>query len=269
MSNADDAVHSRCNSPQQEQFCPQYYFVAVPAWSMTAAGQCNVTLPQATQQCHPADRAQQLQAQAAELRAEAARLKKQAAQEMARINAALPTAFSVSTCNAAPQFQATQQVCGSQSQLAVPWQGEQTAGRTTLMLRNIPNDYTRAMLLELLDCKDLAGKYDFVYLPIDFDRMSGLGYAFVNFVSHADAEFAKLQLHGFCQWSVQSPKICEVRWGEPLQGLDAHIERYRSSPVMHRDVPDQCKPILLQGGVRVPFPAPTKRIRAPRSKRDA
>jgi len=268
--NAVRAQTGRCSSPQQEQV---YYFVAVPAWGMTTGGQGNATSPQATQHCQSpnaaANQAQQLQAQAAELRAEAARLKAQASHEMARVTGAFPVAFPVSTCEAVAQLQAPKQTYGSQPQIAAPWQGEQTAGRTTLMLRNIPNDYTRAMLLELMDCKGLAGKYDFVYLPIDFDRMAGLGYAFVNFASNADAELARLHLHGFRQWSVQSPKVCEVRWGEPLQGLEAHIERYRSSPVMHRDVPDQFKPVILQGGVRVPFPAPTRRIRAPRSKRDA
>merc|ERR1740120_413238 len=61
--------------------------------------------------------------------------------------------------------------------------------RTTIMLRNIPNDYTRDMLLELLDSEGLASLYDFVYLPSDFKRWQGLGYAFVNMVSHEDAVF--------------------------------------------------------------------------------
>lgn len=134
---------------------------------------------------------------------------------------------------------------------------------TTLMMRNIPNDYTRTMLLDLLDSMGLAGNYDFVYLPMDFGKMAGLGYAFVNFVSHAVADAARHTLHGFNQWKIQSQKVCAVCWGQPLQGFEAHIERYRSSPVMHRDVPDDCKPIILQGGVRVPFPQPTKRVRHP------
>lgn len=134
---------------------------------------------------------------------------------------------------------------------------------TTLMMRNIPNDYTRSMLLDLLDSMGVAGKYDFVYLPMDFGKMAGLGYAFVNFASHADADVARHTLHGFNQWKVQSQKVCAVCWGQPLQGFQAHVERYRSSPVMHKDVPDECKPIILQGGVRVPFPPPTKRVRYP------
>ena len=42
-------------------------------------------------------------------------------------------------------------------------------GRTTLMLRNIPNKYTRDMILEEINSyEDLKKKYDFFYLPIDY-----------------------------------------------------------------------------------------------------
>lgn len=141
--------------------------------------------------------------------------------------------------------------------------------RTTLMLRNIPNDYSRAMLLELLDSHGFAGRYDFVYLPMDFKRTAGLGYAFINCVSSADAVAMKKKLRGFMHWRVNSQKVCEVRWGEPLQGLEAHIERYRNSPVMHYSVPDEYKPIVFTNGIRSPFPAPTKRIRTPHGKASA
>merc|ERR1711976_936773 len=47
--------------------------------------------------------------------------------------------------------------------------------RTTLMLRNIPNGYSRDMLLELLNDEGLRGTYDLVYVPWDFNRLAGLG----------------------------------------------------------------------------------------------
>ena len=41
------------------------------------------------------------------------------------------------------------------------------SGYTTVMLRNIPNKYTREMLVKQLN-QDFKGRFDFVYLPIDF-----------------------------------------------------------------------------------------------------
>jgi len=142
-----------------------------------------------------------------------------------------------------------------------------TSTHTTLMLRNIPNNYNREMVLELLDAEGFLGSYDFVYLPMDFHRMAGLGYAFVNLVDHDTAERVKSHFEGFANWKLASQKVCEVSWGEPLQGLEAHIERYRNSPVMHEDVPDKYKPVLYENGKRIEFPPPTKRIRPPRVKK--
>jgi len=138
--------------------------------------------------------------------------------------------------------------------------------RTTVMLRNLPNDYTRNMLLELLDNEGFEGRYNFVYLPMDFKRMAGLGYAFVNMETPEDAMEAWKHFDGFKQWTLQSMKVCEVAWGEPLQGLEQHIDRYRNSPVMHEEVDENFKPVLLNKGQRIPFPGPTKRIRPPRMK---
>lgn len=139
--------------------------------------------------------------------------------------------------------------------------------KTTIMLRNIPNNYTRQMLLDLLDEQGFKNCYDFVYLPIDFHRTAGLGYAFVNLCTPADADRARTHFDQFSNWKLASQKVCEVSWGQPLQGISAHIERYRNSPVMHEDVPPEYKPILFQNGVQIDFPPPTKRIRPPRVKR--
>merc|ERR1712187_1092030 len=74
---------------------------------------------------------------------------------------------------------------------------------------------------------------------------------------------------GYTNWAFDSSKVCEVCWSEPLQGLETHCDRYRNSPVMHELVPDEFRPVLFDQGVRIPFPAPTKRIRPPRTKTHA
>merc|ERR1711900_80045 len=91
-----------------------------------------------------------------------------------------------------------------------------------------------------------------------------LGYAFVNLVSHSDALQFVERFHGFSSWACASQKVCEVSWANPNQGLCENVERYRNSPVMHESVPDAFKPRLFVNGLRIGFPPPTKRIRAPR-----
>jgi len=77
---------------------------------------------------------------------------------------------------------------------------------------------------------------------------------------------------GFTSWpgphtsTEEATSLCEVSWGNPLQGYGAHIYRYRNSPVMHKDVPEEFKPVAFVNGIRIKFPAPTKRIRPPRLK---
>mmetsp|Transcript_10370 Transcript_10370/g.21591 ORF Transcript_10370/g.21591 Transcript_10370/m.21591 type:complete len:142 (-) Transcript_10370:296-721(-) len=62
------------------------------------------------------------------------------------------------------------------------WTEQSTAadGGTSVMLRNLPNNYTRSKLLEMLDNEGFASQYNFVYLPIDFQTEASLGYAFVR-----------------------------------------------------------------------------------------
>jgi hypothetical protein len=138
-------------------------------------------------------------------------------------------------------------------------------GRTTVMLRNIPNNVTRADLLDGFASQGFQFSFDFVYLPMDFKRDANLGYAFVNLLSEEVADRFYESFHGFSNWGHASNKVSEVTWGS-IHGLNVHVERYRNSPVMHDSVPDENKPVIFREGQRVPFPPPTKRLRAPRMK---
>jgi len=135
------------------------------------------------------------------------------------------------------------------------------------MLRNLPNNYSRDMLLQLLDREGFRGSYDFVYYPVDFKRWAGLGYAFVNLINHGEASRVWGHFDGFCKWDLPSNKVVEVCWGTPLQGLADCTERYRNSPVMHDSIPEHFKPVVFKNGIRFPFPEPTKKIRNPRWRR--
>lgn len=139
--------------------------------------------------------------------------------------------------------------------------------RTTVMIRNLPHTCGRDDLLEVLDRKGFAGQYDFVYVPVDFGTGSGLGYAFVDLVTPEAAAQVWSTFEGLNEWPVPSADACTVCWSNPHQGFPAHVERYMNSPVMHHTVPEAWKPALFMNGVRVPFPQPTKAIKAPKAPR--
>lgn len=142
---------------------------------------------------------------------------------------------------------------------------KEAAKPTTIMMRNIANNCTRAQLLEILRCCN----FDFVYLPMDFETRANAGYAFVNMISSSDADRAMQQLDGFrrefCR-RFASKKVVEMEWAS-TQGLFANVEGLRNNPVMHSSVPDDFKPLLFRQGVLMDFPPPTKQVRAPRTKK--
>lgn len=145
--------------------------------------------------------------------------------------------------------------------------GTQDELRTTIMLRNLPEGLTRGSLMRLLSSRGLGDRYNFAYLPMNFESMVGLTHAFVNFLTPADAQLAIAVLDGFSAWEVPSNSVCHVVWNEKLQGLDALVKRYRNSPVMHDSVPEEFKPIIIVCGKRRPFPPPKRKLKAPKELR--
>jgi RNA recognition motif-containing protein len=140
--------------------------------------------------------------------------------------------------------------------------------RTTVMMRNLPNDYTRQMMLDLLDSRGFAGHYDFFYLPMDFTTGSNIGYAFINFSCPSSATAFWQAFDGFSRWSLRSRKVCTLCWSDPCQGLDANVKRYQNSPVMCDTVPEEFKPMIFSSaGKQMRFPSPTRALRAPRMAR--
>jgi len=143
-------------------------------------------------------------------------------------------------------------------------QSSTSSEATTVILRNLPMETTRDMLLEMLDVEGFWGAYDFLHLPIDFQTKTGLGYALLNLVSHEAALRVQRHFEGFKNWPCPSDNVCEVAWNSPHQGLATHIERYRNSPLFHASVPETYRPVIFVNGTRAQFPSPTSRVRAPR-----
>jgi len=131
--------------------------------------------------------------------------------------------------------------------------------RTTLVVKNLPVGCSHNELRIILDEVGLGGLYNFVYIPFDFKKSALLRYGFVNFETNEHAVKARAVLDGFSGW--ESEKNCEIDWGSCQDGLHGYVERYRNSPVMHDSVPDDYKPVLFKGGIRIAFPAPTKALK--------
>jgi len=146
---------------------------------------------------------------------------------------------------------------------------QEAAGKTTLMLCQLPNHYSRNSVMDLLRSEGLADHVTFIYVPSNLRSRDNFGYAFVDFDSASATAECKERLEGFTSWSEPSEKVLSVGWSD-TQGLDANIERYRNSPLMHESVDDELKPAIFgNGGHRVAFPKPTKHIRAPRLRRSS
>ncbi|CAK0818090.1 unnamed protein product, partial [Prorocentrum cordatum] len=69
-----------------------------------------------------------------------------------------------------------------------PRVAEWGSGVVTVMIRQLPRQYTQLMFLEELNSRGFEGLFDFVYFPFDSKKDCNVGYGFVNFteVEHAE-----------------------------------------------------------------------------------
>jgi len=128
--------------------------------------------------------------------------------------------------------------------------------RSTVMLRNIPNKYTQPMLLRVLNDQGFKGKYDFFYLPINFQSRVNMGYAFINFPNTDIIPEFRKAFHKTKLTLIPSTKVCEVAYAK-VQGLQANLDVYRNSPVNGIAI-KQYRPLLfdMPSGEELPFPEP-------------
>ena len=79
------------------------------------------------------------------------------------------------------------------------------------MIQNIPNKYTKNLLLESIN-KNFRDKYDFFYLPIDTKFLCNVGYAFVNFVDLQSLGNFYVEFHNKKWPMFNSEKICHLTY---------------------------------------------------------
>lgn len=106
--------------------------------------------------------------------------------------------------------------------------------RPTAMIRNIPNRYTKEMMMAMIN-REFKDCYDFFYLPIDFERGANIGYAFINFVDPRYIRDFYLAFHGSKWRDFNSDKVCEITYAR-IQGLAACTEHFKNSSLMKQTV---------------------------------
>lgn len=106
--------------------------------------------------------------------------------------------------------------------------------KTTLMIRNIPNKYTKELMLETIDAY-FHDAYDFFYLPIDFKNNCNVGYAFINFkdLKHIEPFYKRFDKK---KWAIfNSEKICSIKYAR-IQGKEECEKHFKDSSLMKQPV---------------------------------
>eukprot|EP00831_Metopus_contortus_P017228 TRINITY_DN17263_c0_g2_i1.p1 TRINITY_DN17263_c0_g2~~TRINITY_DN17263_c0_g2_i1.p1 ORF type:complete len:193 (-),score=45.92 TRINITY_DN17263_c0_g2_i1:35-613(-) len=100
---------------------------------------------------------------------------------------------------------------------------------------------TGTWVLEKIDA-NFSGKYDFFYLPIDFQNNCNMGYAFINFVNPLYILPFYEEYSGKRWEKFNSEKICQLTYGR-IQGKPALEQHFHSSSVMKENV--KVRPLLF------------------------
>jgi len=159
----------------------------------------------------------------------------------------------------------TPQPTPKQATKQTPKKGKKGEEYTTVMLRNIPNKYTREMLAGELDAQGFSGKYVFLFLPTDFVNGANPGYCFVDFRTNDARRDFESKFHNKSVQDVlpafKSHKVCEVSKAKH-QGLEANLENLRSSDDLMRRLATrpQCTPLVYdEDGNEMKFETPAPR----------
>jgi len=131
---------------------------------------------------------------------------------------------------------------------------------TTVMLRNIPNKYTRQMLVDELDKAGFVGDVDYLYLPTDFTNRCNVGYCFCNFRTVSARQRFQQMFDGkpaqTCLPGFNSYKVCQVtraKW----QGRAENVKRLKSSPELMLQLaahPEWLPVLMNANGEKETFP---------------
>ena len=96
--------------------------------------------------------------------------------------------------------------------------------RTTLMIKNVPNKFTKDIFLSIFN-KEFEDKFDLFLLPTDIKEKKNYGYAFINFINPLDIIYFFYRFNGKKWPNTNSLKICELVFSK-IQGINKMIKHY-------------------------------------------
>ena len=106
--------------------------------------------------------------------------------------------------------------------------------RTSIMIKNIPNKFTKDILLNIID-QNFSGAYDIFILPTDMSKNKNFGYAFINFISSYYIPNFYYMFNGKKWSNTNSEKVCQITYSK-IQGKSNLILHYPSKSVFQNDV---------------------------------
>lgn len=123
--------------------------------------------------------------------------------------------------------------------------------RTTVMIRNIPRQFSQASLIDTINMKMSSGFpgglgapfFDFVYLPLDLGTSLNVGYAFVN-LTEPELVIQLFNRFNNKRWpgSEDCKGTAKVTFAR-IQGLHQLVEHFSRSSIMNQ--PDSIRPYFL------------------------
>ena len=100
--------------------------------------------------------------------------------------------------------------------------------RTTLMLKNVGYALTQEGLLATIERRH-RGAFDYLYLPMDFERGQNRGFAFVNFITPRGVPNFYEEFHGHPLTESSANRRVEIIFAD-VQGKEENLResaRYR------------------------------------------
>jgi hypothetical protein len=123
--------------------------------------------------------------------------------------------------------------------------------RTTLLIRNIPNKYQVKSFAEEIDNCGFKGKYDLLYLPIDYSNGANLGFAFINLIDPMHILSFYECFRGKKWRKYNSSKICELAYAK-IQGKKNLIFHFQKGSIL-REQDQEKLPLILPTPNKIPL----------------